>query len=214
MLSQWAASKESGYMTFAWSWRGQTLESRPGLLKVFKTFNRTATQTAKPNPAPKSKLRRTAPAAVQGTAAAGTAAELHYTYGGPTSVTFDWDGTARTLRYGRTRRYGSAVTARSPKIIPFSSKGPFWQVTITRLKPGTTREAITQEAASHFAEIAQTMRSRGLDPHDRVTITVQPDGLIPGRRETRLRVIAAGLCDEDIDRLIKQAQAEAQPLIR
>src|SRR6266545_440106 len=33
-----------------------------------------------------------------------------------------------------------------------------------RLKPGTTREAITQEAASHFAEIAQTMRARGLDP--------------------------------------------------
>ena len=34
-----------------------------------------------------------------------------------------------------------------------------------RLKPGTTREAITQEAASRFAEIAQTMRARGLDPH-------------------------------------------------
>lgn len=34
-----------------------------------------------------------------------------------------------------------------------------------RLKPGTTREAITQEAASRFAEIAQTMRARGLDSH-------------------------------------------------
>jgi hypothetical protein len=33
-----------------------------------------------------------------------------------------------------------------------------------KLKPGTTREAITQEAASQFAEIAQTMRDRGLDP--------------------------------------------------
>lgn len=34
-----------------------------------------------------------------------------------------------------------------------------------RLKPGTTREAITQEAASRFAEIAQTMRARKLDPY-------------------------------------------------
>ena len=36
---------------------------------------------------------------------------------------------------------------------------------VEKLKPGTTREAITQEAASRFAEIAQTMRDRGLDPH-------------------------------------------------
>ena len=34
-----------------------------------------------------------------------------------------------------------------------------------KLKPGVTREAITQEAASRFSEIAQTMRDRGLDPH-------------------------------------------------
>jgi len=34
-----------------------------------------------------------------------------------------------------------------------------------KLKPGTTREAITQDAASRFAEIAQTMRDRGLEPH-------------------------------------------------
>lgn len=33
-----------------------------------------------------------------------------------------------------------------------------------RLRPGVTREAITQEAASRFAEIAQTMRGRGLPP--------------------------------------------------
>ncbi len=35
--------------------------------------------------------------------------------------------------------------------------------------------------------------------------------LAPGRREARLRVIAAGLSDEDIDWLIKQAQYEAEP---
>jgi hypothetical protein len=35
--------------------------------------------------------------------------------------------------------------------------------------------------------------------------------LIPGRRETR--VVAAGLTDEDIDRLIDDARTEAQPLL-
>ena len=139
MLSQWAASKESGYMTFAWSWHGQTLERRPPLLKVFRAFNRTATRAIKPS------------SAALETAAAGTATELHYTYGGPTSVTFDWDGTATKLRYGRTQRYGSTVTARSPEIIPFSSKGPFRQVTITRLKPGKTYHYRVGNVASTFS---------------------------------------------------------------
>ena len=53
--------------------------------------------------------------------------------------------------------------------------------------------------------------SRGLDPHDRVTITIEPNESIPGRREARARVIAAGLSDEDIDRLITQAQREVEP---
>jgi hypothetical protein len=63
-------------------------------------------------------------------------------------------------------------------------------------------------------EVAAELARRGLDPQDRVTITIQPDELIPGRREARLRVIAAGLTDDDVDRLIKQAQTEAQPLLR
>jgi hypothetical protein len=60
-------------------------------------------------------------------------------------------------------------------------------------------------------EVAAELTRRGLDPHDRVTLTIQPDELIPGRREARARVIAAGLSDDDIDRLIKQAQQEAEP---
>ena len=60
-------------------------------------------------------------------------------------------------------------------------------------------------------EIAGELVRRGLDPHDRVTITIEPDELIPGRRATRARVIAAGLTDEDIGRLIKQAQREVEP---
>jgi hypothetical protein len=60
-------------------------------------------------------------------------------------------------------------------------------------------------------EITGELVRRGLDPHDRVTITIEPDELVPGRRATRARVIAAGLTDEDIDRLIKQAQREVEP---
>ncbi|HZU90638.1 MAG TPA: hypothetical protein VE993_15400 [Stellaceae bacterium] len=62
-------------------------------------------------------------------------------------------------------------------------------------------------------EVAAELVRRGLDPNDRVTITIEPDELIPGRREARARVIAAGLSDEDIDRLIDEARTEAQPLL-
>jgi hypothetical protein len=36
---------------------------------------------------------------------------------------------------------------------------------------------------------------------------IEPDELIPGRRASRARVIAAGLTDDDID----QAQKEVEP---
>jgi hypothetical protein len=63
------------------------------------------------------------------------------------------------------------------------------------------------------SRVAAELVRRGLDPEDRVTITIEPNELIPGRREARARVIAAGLTDEDIDRLIDEARAEAQPLL-
>jgi hypothetical protein len=59
-------------------------------------------------------------------------------------------------------------------------------------------------------KVAVELVQRGLDPHDRVTSTIEPDELIPGRREARARVVAAGLSDEDIDRLIDEARVEAQ----
>jgi hypothetical protein len=46
-----------------------------------------------------------------------------------------------------------------------------------------------------------------------VTITIEPVELIPGRREARARVGAAGLTDDDIDRLIEEARTEAQLLL-
>jgi len=64
------------------------------------------------------------------------------------------------------------------------------------------------------AKVAAELARRGLDPEDRVTIMIEPDKLIPGRRASRARVIAAGLTDDDIDRMIKQAQRDVEPLLR
>jgi hypothetical protein len=63
------------------------------------------------------------------------------------------------------------------------------------------------------SKVAAELAKRGLDPDDRVTIMIEPDELIPGRRASRARVIAAGLSDDDIDRLIKRAQKEVEPLL-
>jgi hypothetical protein len=46
-----------------------------------------------------------------------------------------------------------------------------------------------------------------------VTVTIEPDELIPGRREGRARVVVAGLNNADIDRLTKQVQKEVEPLL-
>ena len=48
------------------------------------------------------------------------------------------------------------------------------------------------------SKVAAELASRGLDPDDRVTIAIEPDELIPGRRASRLRVIAAGLTDDHL----------------
>jgi len=60
-------------------------------------------------------------------------------------------------------------------------------------------------------KVAAELAKRGLDAHDRITVTIDADELIPGRRAARARVVAAGLSDEDIDRLIDEARTEAQP---
>ncbi len=61
-------------------------------------------------------------------------------------------------------------------------------------------------------EVAAELARRGISSDERVTITIEPaPELIPGRRESRARVVAAGLSDVDIDRLIKQAQRDVDP---
>ena len=84
-------------------------------------------------------------------------------------------------------------------------------------------------------EIAAELKRRGISSDERVTLTIEPERELipgrresrttcfspssrvtchnPGRRESRTKVVAAGLSDADIDRLIKQAQHEVEPRI-
>ena len=59
-------------------------------------------------------------------------------------------------------------------------------------------------------EIAAELNRQGISPDERVTLTIEPE-LFPGRRESRRLVIAAGLTDDDIDRLIERAREEVAP---
>lgn len=61
-------------------------------------------------------------------------------------------------------------------------------------------------------EVAAELKRRGIASDERVTLTIEPaQELIPGRRESRARVVATGLTDGDIDRLVKEAQKEVEP---
>ncbi len=71
----------------------------------------------------------------------------------------------------------------------------------------TVPEFIESTAGQVAAELAR----RGVAPDQHVTIMIGADEFVPGRAESRARVVAAGLTDPDIDNLIKQAQREAEP---
>ena len=72
----------------------------------------------------------------------------------------------------------------------------------------SSRQEIIETTAG---EVATELKRRGVSSDERVTITLDLDAeLIPGRREARARVVAAGLSDDDIDRLIKAARHEAR----
>jgi hypothetical protein len=70
--------------------------------------------------------------------------------------------------------------------------------------------ARTEVIETTAGEVAAELARRGISPDERVTITLdlEPE-LIPGRREARARVVAAGLTDADIDRLIAEARTSA-----
>jgi hypothetical protein len=61
-------------------------------------------------------------------------------------------------------------------------------------------------------EVAAELARRGIGSDERVTVMIEPkQEIIPGRRDSRAKVVASGLTDADIDRLIKQAQHEVEP---
>jgi hypothetical protein len=70
-------------------------------------------------------------------------------------------------------------------------------------------EVIETTAGKVGAELAR----RGIGSDERVIVTIEEQELIPGRRESRARIVAAGLTDNDIDRLVKQAQKEVEPCV-
>ena len=72
--------------------------------------------------------------------------------------------------------------------------------------------ASVQTIITTAGEVAAELKRRGIGSDEKVTITIEPgEEIIPGRRESRACVVAAGLTDDDIDRLIKRAQREVEP---
>ena len=62
-------------------------------------------------------------------------------------------------------------------------------------------------------QVADVLRRLGVPEERMITVMIEPDDwLTKARQESRRLVIAAGLSDEDIDRMIKQAQKEVEPL--
>ena len=63
------------------------------------------------------------------------------------------------------------------------------------------------------SEVAAELKRQGVGPDERVILIIEPEReIIPGRRSSRARVVAAGLSDDDIDRLVKQVQEDVEPL--
>ena len=75
--------------------------------------------------------------------------------------------------------------------------------------------------ADHEIEVFETTAGQVIDvltrlgvPQERmVTVMIEPDDILTkARQASRRLVIEAGLSDDDIDRMIKQAQREVEPL--
>lgn len=68
---------------------------------------------------------------------------------------------------------------------------------------------------STAGQVAADLARHGIDPARSVTVMVEADDwLTRARAEMRKRVEAAGLTDDDIDRLIKEARREANEDMR
>jgi hypothetical protein len=63
-------------------------------------------------------------------------------------------------------------------------------------------------------QVTDVLKRLGVTKERIVTVMIEPeDWLTRARQESRRLVIAAGLSDDDIDRLIKRAQKEVEPSV-
>jgi hypothetical protein len=77
-----------------------------------------------------------------------------------------------------------------------------------------TKAMTSQFIESTAGQVAAELARRGVAPDQHVTVVIEPDDwLTEARRFSRQKVIEAGWSDDDIDRLIKQAQKEVEPLL-
>jgi hypothetical protein len=61
-------------------------------------------------------------------------------------------------------------------------------------------------------QVTDVLKRLGVPKERMITVMIEPDDwLTKARQESRRLVIAAGLSDDDIDRLIKRAQKEVEP---
>jgi hypothetical protein len=75
-----------------------------------------------------------------------------------------------------------------------------------------TKIAEPQFIESTVGEIAKELELRGIAPDRHVTVTIEPDDRpVEVRRFTRPRVVAEGLSDADIDRIIDEKREAVQP---
>jgi len=63
-------------------------------------------------------------------------------------------------------------------------------------------------------QVTDVLKRLGVPKERVITVIIEPDNwLTKARQESRRLVIRSGLSDEDIDRMIKQAQKEVEPLL-
>jgi len=63
-------------------------------------------------------------------------------------------------------------------------------------------------------QVTDLLKRLGVSKERMITVMIEPDDwLTKGRQESRRLVIAAGLSDDDMHRLIKQAQKEVEPRV-
>ena len=63
-------------------------------------------------------------------------------------------------------------------------------------------------------QVTDVLKRLGVPEERMITVIIEPDNwLTKARQGSRHLVIRSGLSDEDIDRMIKQAQKEVEPLL-